>query len=184
MNSPVGFSTLTTACKHHLWFQNMLLPPKKALSPSALACIPSPSPTTTNPLFLWTGLFWMFPIHGIPHCVSCPTWSHRRSQVAVAFLVTSVSQSCPFLTTQHLLAIEGGCRWGAGSEDGGRPGGWGSSEHSSYVAPLLNSCANGGGYYHYSYSVVRGCDRIVPVDIYVPGELPATGAHMGPSPNL
>jgi NADH:ubiquinone oxidoreductase subunit B-like Fe-S oxidoreductase len=27
------------------------------------------------------------------------------------------------------------------------------------------SCANGGGYYHYSYSVVRGCDRIVPVDI-------------------
>ena len=28
---------------------------------------------------------------------------------------------------------------------------------------------NGGGYYHYSYSVVRGCDRVVPVDIYVPG---------------
>jgi NADH-quinone oxidoreductase subunit B len=26
---------------------------------------------------------------------------------------------------------------------------------------------DGGGYYHYSYSVVRGCDRIVPVDIYV-----------------
>ena len=32
----------------------------------------------------------------------------------------------------------------------------------------MGSCANGGGYYHYSYAVTRGCDRIVPVDIYVP----------------
>jgi NADH-quinone oxidoreductase subunit B len=24
----------------------------------------------------------------------------------------------------------------------------------------MGSCANGGGYYHYSYSVVRGCDRV------------------------
>jgi NADH-quinone oxidoreductase subunit B len=28
----------------------------------------------------------------------------------------------------------------------------------------MGSCANGGGYYHYSYSVVRGCDRIIPVE--------------------
>ena len=38
-----------------------------------------------------------------------------------------------------------------------------------YVIAVGNCAISGGRFYHHAYSVVRGVDRIVPVDIYVPG---------------
>src|SRR4051794_8856206 len=40
----------------------------------------------------------------------------------------------------------------------------------------MGRCAQCGGRFHLSHSVVRGCDRIVPVDIYVPGCPPTAEA--------
>ena len=40
----------------------------------------------------------------------------------------------------------------------------------------MGSCANNGGYYYYATSVLKGCNKVVPVNLYIPGCPPTAEA--------
>ena len=67
-------------------------------------------------------------------------------------------------------------RWHAVQQDGAGPAQGLRPDGRAALGDFHGLMRQRGGYYHYSYSVVRGCDRIVPVDVYVPGCPPTSEA--------